>query len=450
MKKIVIGLIVFIMFIGAVSANETNKQGWLSWGASWVNPYSYVKKDVVNDSSKNPSDESSVDQEVDENKFYDASADLSIKDKSELAELKDDKESKEERRKIEARKKMLEKLVGFMNKTSETLSKNINDIKSPSYKETCKEDSGETAEDLACKEAYANFYDKDKLKFDIYFGYADSKQTDQVFDAYQRKAMLDTLLKPCPKDSELFACGFKQSPKKEGVEYDGYTIAKFLKGPDGKKRRVTLKLRSSSLSDDHEENYYERYDEQIAKADEREQEFLDSMKGSDLVFYLGHSRIGTDTGFKPLPKYSMDWFKAGIFREGRSKLYNTLSSAENKPKMIGMFSCHSKDYFGRLLRQAAPDTGLLLTDASLNGGDALRNALASINSVLGMKCQKSFNESIKSTTVDELQDNPPTKVLGFFKGNEDIQRTDSYSWYDSISESVWQTKNFLTRGGSHN
>jgi hypothetical protein len=281
---------------------------------------------------------------------------------------------------------------------------------------------GTSAPSQACISAYDRLYEpgKENLNFRVFIGYWDTQpepgapgvpkveRQDWVIDSAVKKMFSEILTKPC--DANLFACGFSHELEDQDTDELEH-LAKVVPGPDGNDRTVHLTLESSSVSKSNHENQHQGKAEQKAQTKKVTDDFFDSIGRTDALIYIGHSRWGTGPGFKPLPPLSWSWIDAGVFKPSRRRLDKALKNAQEKPALIGYFSCTSEKYYEKYFEKDAPETGLALTtNVFMTDLEAQEAALGTLNALLGLQCEDDFTK-----TLQFRKDNPGAETLEFFR-----------------------------------
>lgn len=301
----------------------------------------------------------------------------------------------------------------------------------------------------ACRSTYRDFFKirshrkqetraDSEVNINIAFGYTDNrtdiipgdpvqaaKTAKAVHDHYEKSALFERLRVPCPSGI-VGACGFKYEAD------DADVLVKKIKmiGPDGYPRFRTIRIRAkdSALTDDDLVNRGPRLEEQLAKSEETQQFFEESLGNADMVMYMGHARGGGGPDFAPprlrkvnsrIQLSDLNWYRRN--HPGTDRMYGALAEARRQPKIIAIFACYSKDLFYQGLRKVAPRSALILSGNN-EEQTALAQAVATLDSVLGARCEEDFRQSLDS--IDRYRDVfdrseirvTPVKVDGLFKG----------------------------------
>lgn len=197
---------------------------------------------------------------------------------------------------------------------------------------------------------------------------------------------------------------------------------------------------------------------QTRRTETSKQFFADALRNSDMVMYVGHARAGGGPDFGPpvihpqTKRTYFDWYCGnypgvnlmhGALTEGpdimsspplppvssttakgawcNGKSFDDQRKPNQKqPKIIGMFACFSKEHFKDQLRKDAPQAGLILSgDTAFE--ESVGQAFASLDSVLGMRCENEFqkaanvNKFMGSPGRPDYMPLPPLMVDGLFK-----------------------------------
>jgi hypothetical protein len=161
-------------------------------------------------------------------------------------------------------------------------------------------------------------------------------------------------------------------------------------------RKVEINLFTSSLADDAKEdvNPDVMYWEQEKLSRSAKSRFYRELVESDIVFYMGHSRLGGGMEFNAQSGVAT-LFNA-VFRLPMLPVFKALRQRPTKLKMIGMFSCYSSRYFGHDFHGANPALSLILTTGEIYARPAEQASLGALDAVLSKKCARVFQESMIS------------------------------------------------------
>lgn len=280
-----------------------------------------------------------------------------------------------------------------------------------------------------CRRTYRDFYKiKDRIQDEtaadqdidvrFSFGYIDSGRA--VYDRYMISAYLAEIKSPCAPGRN--ACGFSPAPDDATL----YTKSIQVLGPDGKPRvrRIKMRVLHSSVTGDERENRGPRAAEQEKRTSRVLSHFKQGLQSADMVLYVGHARGGGGPDFGP-PQINANrrtdyqWYRAN--KPGLKMLTETLAATPTPPKILGIFACYAQDLFHKPLKAAAPNTGILMSGTA-EFESALGQATATLDSVLGFKCDPEFSRSISVIkkidgirTLPEGFDVTPVRIDGVFR-----------------------------------
>ncbi len=244
-----------------------------------------------------------------------------------------------------------------------------------------------TFEDEACRKTYEAFYEGPQVDLKMVFGYKDARPARFVADRYERMIFIQRLTSDCR--GKNMACGFERSRE------DGDLLTRFIPGPDGKPRKVLLRVIQSSAGPDDDENRanpFQKWRTRYANL-----AFLQGLSNADVVFYNGHSRAGGGPDFEPprlgpSQEVAFAWYKQT--QPGFNPIIATLEGAPSKMKLFGLYSCASSKLFLDRVRKVKSDLGLVTSPKLIYFSDALESSLETLSSLFTMKCEGSFRNSL--------------------------------------------------------
>jgi hypothetical protein len=137
-----------------------------------------------------------------------------------------------------------------------------------------------------------------------------------------------------------------------------------------------------------------RYREQDKLSRAVKNRFYRELVESDVVFYMGHSRLGCGMEFNA--QSGVTTLFNAVFRSPMLPVLKALRQRPTKLKMIGMFSCDSNKYFRDDFNGANPSLALVLTTADIYARPAEQASLGALDAVLAKKCARAFDESMMS------------------------------------------------------
>lgn len=261
----------------------------------------------------------------------------------------------------------------------------------------------------SCQDFYGEILQKREMKIVLGLGYYDSSEGEthsiDIPDGrggfkkveYGLNATIDNatealyreiLTARCKDDLQL--CGFKE-------ENQGRFV-KSVRGPDRKKIRVVLEMKSSSISPEHSVNTGSRASEQLARSEATANWFFGSVSSADLLIYNGHSRKGGGPDFYPpklLKNLHVNYAYYHNNKPGITRLLSSLRAAPSKPTAIIMASCDSNKHFAKDILAAAPGIALATTtEVPPTGNAPIKGAMAAIDSMLRFKCGSEFKRAL--------------------------------------------------------
>src|SRR5262249_50099817 len=206
-------------------------------------------------------------------------------------------------------------------------------------------------------------------------------------DRVNAGAMLYVLTSSCR--DRLSACGFTQVSRSGPAVRLGKVIGN---------RRVDVTLFTSSLPDEatRTSRLLSAYLEQESLSRSVKAQFYRELVESDVVFYMGHSRLGGSIGF-----YNETGATTALNAVLRLPMVPVLEALRQRPtdlKIMGMFSCDSNGYFRQAFHAANPALSLILTTGDMDFAPAEQASLGALESVLSKKCGRAFADSMVSVT----------------------------------------------------
>jgi hypothetical protein len=102
-------------------------------------------------------------------------------------------------------------------------------------------------------------------------------------------------------------------------------------------------------------------------------------------------------------------------------MIGALRSTTKRPQILGMYACDANTHFRSGLKQVAPEMGLVLTQLEESEA-SIAQAMATIDSVLGNRCEKEFAAAVNvlkaiDTAIDHKGEFPvlPATIDGVFQ-----------------------------------
>ena len=235
----------------------------------------------------------------------------------------------------------------------------------------------------SCPQEFSALETGRTLHISMFYGY--DKDEGRVHDRINARSMSYVLTEECR--GELSACGFSIVSSSESA-------VRLMRTLDG--RKAEINLFTSSLTDDAKEgmnpDFMNREQDKLSRSVEGR--FYRELVESDIVFYMGHSRLGGGMEFNAQAGVAT-LFNA-IFRFPMLPVLEALRQRPTRLKMIGMFSCDSNKYFRHDFLGANPSLSLILTTADIYAHPAEQASLGALDAVLSKKCARAFHESMMS------------------------------------------------------
>lgn len=255
-----------------------------------------------------------------------------------------------------------------------------------------------------CAKSYDEMTKDGVLNITVVFGYKDARPARFVSDRYERAYFTDVLLRPCTGDEVI--CGF--SNELANPEF----FARQVYLANGKKGVLQVQVLASSVGPDDEVN--RKNPTQQWHSERTEKLFRHALLNSDVVFYNGHSRAGGGPDFFPPKIFHSGMIKYELYKEAQPGLSFLLESLretkkQNQPKIFGMFSCASNNYFLNRIRKVKPEIGLISSDALLYHRDAMTSMIAALGAIVRGECEDSFNRALNFTDP-----RAGSRISGFF------------------------------------
>lgn len=251
----------------------------------------------------------------------------------------------------------------------------------------------------SCVQGYRKLYAQPVVNVHIAFGYKDWRPMPFVSDSLERAALSAQLLKPC--QGTLTACGFTLQAGHGEQPGDIDTLTKTVTAPDGTARLMRIFITHSSLSTD--DNYNKETPLQARQSKVSRANFVNGLISGDVVFYLGHSRLGGGPDFDP-PRLRRDlqvdfaWYQRA--RPGEATMYWAI---KQRPPMnvsglslLGVLSCETGTHFLRELRGMESDLGVLYTKTDISLDDENDSLFGALNGLTGLWCEESFERAVQA------------------------------------------------------
>lgn len=237
----------------------------------------------------------------------------------------------------------------------------------------------------ACPQDFSTLDTGRPLRVSLFYGYDD--HDGRVHDRANALAMAHVLTGACR--GGLSTCGFSLVSRSRST----VSLRRSIGGRD-----VEVNLFTSSLEDDIIEpmSFLSAHREQAALSRSVRGHFHRELVASDIVFFMGHSRLGGDVGFDR--QTGVTTLVNAVSRRPLRPVLDALRQRPSRLKILGMFSCTSKKFFRQDFLGANPSLFLILTTGDIRYGPAEQASLGALESVLSRKCGRAFHQSMVSVT----------------------------------------------------
>jgi hypothetical protein len=221
------------------------------------------------------------------------------------------------------------------------------------------------------------------LRVSLFYGY--DEHEGRVHDRVHARAMLEILTKECR--GRLSACDFSVVSRSASAA----SLARTIGG-----RRVEVDLFTTSLPEgvDESTSYVSALFEQDRLSRSVKERFFRELVESDVVFYMGHSRLGGGMGFDD--QTGATTLVNAFFRRPLVPVLEALRQRPTNLKILGLFSCESERYFRRGFQAANPALSLILTTGDIRYGPAEQTSLGALEAILSRYCGYAFHDSMIS------------------------------------------------------
>lgn len=249
----------------------------------------------------------------------------------------------------------------------------------------------------ACPQDFSALETGRTLRVALFYGYDD--HDGKVRDRAHAQAMAHVLMSECR--GGLSACDFALVSRSTST----MSLMKTIAG-----RRVEVALFTSSPAGE------ETADPKPASASGEidghggsvKDHFLRELIESDIVFYMGHSRLGGSIGFDR--QMGVTTLVNAVSRHPMLPVLAALRQRPTQLRILGMFSCSSSKYFRQEFQSANPALSLILTTSEIRYGPAEQSSLGALEAILSKNCGQAFHRSMISTTE------PDPRMTYLFRG----------------------------------
>lgn len=191
-------------------------------------------------------------------------------------------------------------------------------------------------------------------------------------DPFLRAAVDKVLTRDCGRDL-LQVCGFelKSINDVEAIYFRG--------GFDD--RIQEIRVISGALHPRLDVTTGSRAEEQKRRSARTEEAFSKAFLDSDLVVYVGHSRLGGGPDFNP-PRLKNDKVDYPSYQKERAGARRTLRAVKDlnrRAQVLALLSCDSTDHFLGEIRKSAPDLQLATMKGNITSEDQMTGGLLAID-----------------------------------------------------------------------
>lgn len=240
----------------------------------------------------------------------------------------------------------------------------------------------------ACPQDFATLATGRTLRIALFYG--SDEHEGRVHDRAHSQAMTHVLTSPCR--GQLSTCGFSPVLRSRSV-------VRVMKSMAGRDVEVTLFTSSLAGEAAEEESPPTRSPEPEWLGQSVKEHFLRELVDSDVVFYMGHSRLGGSIGFDQ--QTGLTTVVDAIFRRPMRPVLAALRQRPTRLRILGMFSCSSNKYFRQDFQRANPALSLILTTGEINYAPAEQASLGALEAVLSQNCGYAFHKSMISVTESD-------------------------------------------------
>ncbi|MGE3260608.1 MAG: hypothetical protein AB7K68_02405 [Bacteriovoracia bacterium] len=264
--------------------------------------------------------------------------------------------------------------------------------------EVCSEENGDPILQEFCLKRYASLDGKPAIRFDIFSGYQNFGNI--VRDSIERTAWIEWLQLPCKAGNRV--CGFQREADDADVLYKEITWS------DGSTKRIEFRIYDASVSTN--DAYNEKSEAQRVKTEQVKSQFADSLRNSDLVFYMGHSRYGGGPDFGPEKRKPNRKWDIGYYKKNRPGL-KLMADAMKERKdgslfLLGLMSCDSRHHFEANVKSIGAADRTLLSKNLVGSDEGYDKLIEVAEGVLAQSCEplarddKLFELKVKASFIE--------------------------------------------------
>ncbi len=231
----------------------------------------------------------------------------------------------------------------------------------------------------SCAQDHKPIFSGDSVKVALYYGYEDSG--DITLDSVHARALSKVLQEPCTPNLEV--CGFNQVSKTENMT----RLQKTIRG-----QKVIVSIYSTSVSSSNEANMGRLSSRQRVRSQKIIQQFHRDLVESDIVFYAGHSRMGSGLGFSS--QTTGQTIFEYLTRIPLRPMMKALEARPSRLKVLGLFSCESDKYYRAAIEARNPRVNMFVTADDIFPDEGEQMSLGALNSILARKCEPELRDSL--------------------------------------------------------
>lgn len=233
----------------------------------------------------------------------------------------------------------------------------------------------------SCPQDFSALETGHTLRIGMFYGYDEHEGRDH--GRANAHAMAHVLTSECRGD--LATCGFSIVSRSKSVVELASTIG-------GRRVEVNLFTSSAAAGEAEAVGLPSSGPELDSSGDSVQEHFHRELIDSDIVFYMGHSRLGGSIGFEE--QSGVRTVVDSLLRLPMRPVLAALRQRPSRLRILGMFSCESKRYFREDFRGANPALSLIVTTGEIAYGPAEQASLGALEAILSKSCGRAFHESM--------------------------------------------------------
>lgn len=275
----------------------------------------------------------------------------------------------------------------------------------------------------ACAETYRSLLRDDQVRVSIFFGFNELTHSGIVVDPFNVRLFLQRLQAPCRQSTgAVAACGFDwQGRPARGDE--PFVLYKRIEQA-GRSIDVRLQLFDSAVTDDYRHILEHLRERQEIKSARVRSHFMRALAEDDVVFYQGHSRLGTGPGFGPFDDFSERWWRAMLFTPNRDDMLDALRGRTEPLPLLGLYGCDTQQHYGRALANATPATATLLSSGTTYTDADSARLFGTLDAILAQHCETELTQGL---LVEG--DNASYRLSGWFRPRDPLPEENFLTQY---------------------